>query len=347
MMLLPFEQATQNTVGNPDANNSILDDFFDKYTEIARKEISFVPLEEADFALLPVSLEKYDSTTPEPIKRFINLVQEKQKKLVVFAGHDTNPTYSIPNAIIFSGAIYRSTMQPGYRVYPHFFEDFIKKFKQGNLSVREKGEKPIVGFCGYAPPLNLKWGKEKMIGMAKLIANYMGLFDKFPQRSSHSYRARTLITLLRSNKVVCNFLIKNKFGFGALGLNSGNTGESNEEFRLKYINNILGSDYTVCARGYGNNSIRLYETMCCGRIPVFLNTDCVLPFENEIDWKNLCVWVERKDMNKIAEKISKYHANINSEQFKERQLLMRSLWEKYFSPQAFFSQVPEIVNTIK
>ena len=48
--------------------------------------------------------------------------------------------------------------------------------------------------------------------------------------------------------------------------------------RLEFVNNILGSDYTVCMRGGGNFSVRFYETLSLGRIPVFIDTDCLLPW---------------------------------------------------------------------
>lgn len=32
---------------------------------------------------------------------------------------------------------------------------------------------------------------------------------------------------------------------------------------------MTGSDYVLCTRGNGNYSIRFYEALCRGRIPVF------------------------------------------------------------------------------
>jgi hypothetical protein len=76
--------------------------------------------------------------------------------------------------------------------------------------------------------------------------------------------------------------------------------------------------------------------MSLGRIPVFVNTDCVLPYEKFIDWKNLLVWVEEKDLSDIAEKVSMYHKSLSPEQFVERQKELRSIYEEWLSPQGFF-----------
>lgn len=63
----------------------------------------------------------------------------------------------------------------------------------------------------------------------------------------------------------------------------------------------MGSDYVLCARG-GDFSYRLYETLSYGRIPVFVDTDCVLPYDSEIKWKDYCVWVDEKEVNRIGER---------------------------------------------
>lgn len=81
----------------------------------------------------------------------------------------------------------------------------------------------------------------------------------------------------------------------------------------------------------GNFSVRLYETLMMGRIPVFVNTDCLLPFEDKINWKNHVVWVEWKDKNKIAEILSDFHKNISIQDFEKMQLKNRRLWKETLS----------------
>ena len=52
---------------------------------------------------------------------------------------------------------------------------------------------------------------------------------------------------------------------------------------LEYYENIKNSDYVLVFKRTGNFSIRLYETLMMGRIPIFINTDCLLPFNNHIN----------------------------------------------------------------
>ena len=66
---------------------------------------------------------------------------------------------------------------------------------------------------------------------------------------------------------------------------------------MEFYENMVSSDYIVCVRGGGNFSVRLYETLAMGRIPIFINTDCLLPLNKSIDWKKHVVWIEREDID--------------------------------------------------
>ena len=95
---------------------------------------------------------------------------------------------------------------------------------------------------------------------------------------------------------------------------------------LEYYNNIRESDYVLCLRGGGNYSRRLYETLLMGRIPIFINTDCILPLIDQIDWKKHVVWIEWKERDRIVEIVSQFHNNLSDDAFQDLQLSNRKLW---------------------
>ena len=59
--------------------------------------------------------------------------------------------------------------------------------------------------------------------------------------------------------------------------------EKSKQLQQEYFDTINNNAFTVCSRGAGNYSIRFYETLRSGRIPVLLDSDMVLPFEEDID----------------------------------------------------------------
>lgn len=116
-----------------------------------------------------------------------------------------------------------------------------------------------------------------------------------------------------------------------------------ERVRREYVTNTVESDYVLCARGVGNWSFRLYETLSLGRIPVFIDTDCVLPVEDHIDWRSLCVWVDRTEIGHIGEKIAAFHDSLTDGEFVARQHECRRAWARYLSPLGYFSTLRDIL----
>ena len=94
-----------------------------------------------------------------------------------------------------------------------------------------------------------------------------------------------------------------------------------------------------CARGAGNFSYRLYETLSCGRIPVFVDTDCVLPDEDMIDWRSLCVWVDESELDEIGERVAAFHAAYDDSSFRELQHECRRVWLERLSPEGWFEHL--------
>ena len=110
--------------------------------------------------------------------------------------------------------------------------------------------------------------------------------------------------------------------------------------RYRFFKNLQENIFILTPRGCGNFSYRFYETMCFGRIPVFVNTDCVLPFENLIDYKNEIVFVEENELEKLPEKIIEY---CDKYDLIERQQRCRDIWLKYLSSSSFAKHIETLL----
>ncbi|MBC7365267.1 MAG: exostosin family protein, partial [Undibacterium sp.] len=122
-------------------------------------------------------------------------------------------------------------------------------------------------------------------------------------------------------------------------LQPGGTPESASRQRAEFLENLDGSDYAVCARGLANCSIRFYEALSLGRIPIFVNTQCVLPYDDIVDWKKACLWIEASDLPRIGQILRNHHARVSPEEFRARQRLGRALFERWISPEGFFAEL--------
>jgi hypothetical protein len=83
-------------------------------------------------------------------------------------------------------------------------------------------------------------------------------------------------------------------------------------------------------------SIRLYETLAFGRIPIFIDTDCTLPLEQIIDWSKHCLIIKENEIQSVTTKIIDFHRFFSDEQFVEIQKSNYLLREKYLTRSGFF-----------
>lgn len=145
---------------------------------------------------------------------------------------------------------------------------------------------------------------------------------------SDPIRSKSIEILNKNKNIETNFIIREAFWGG----NPHNTSIRNE-----YINNIMNSDLVLCTRGAGNFSYRLYEALSCGRIPIFIDTDCALPCEDKINWKDLCIFIE--DINNLNTHINNFWQNITPSEYTDRQIHARQAYEEFLSPNGFAKYV--------
>jgi len=197
--------------------------------------------------------------------------------------------------------------------------------------LRPKRLKPVVGFCGYP-------GRQKKQSISRKIKQRIkGAVKGIPfSNTGPIVRARSLQHLSESPLVETNFVIRDRFMGGASLPDGTPNFPAMQELRQEYVHDMMNSDYILCARGGGNFSYRLYETLCCGRIPVFIDTNCVLPYESEINWHDYCVWIDEKQIDSIGKRVADFHNRLTVEAFTELQQKCRMLWEDWLSPEGFF-----------
>jgi len=82
-----------------------------------------------------------------------------------------------------------------------------------------------------------------------------------------------------------------------------NKKQGDEERKSKYNNLLVNSKFTLCPSGSGPNSIRFWEALACGSIPVLLADTLELP-EHEL-WETSIVKVKESDIFKINSILSK------------------------------------------
>lgn len=331
-ILYPFWGELDRHEAEPDSGR------YDQYIEDGRE--IFEPTDDvasAEVLILPFAWQ-HARAFPEAqalARDMASLAAQQNKPLLVFFWSDSEEHVPI-DAVVFRTSLSRSTRLPNEFAMPAWTEDFIGQRMGNHLPLRPKLERPVVGFCGYAGP---RLGGE---------AGIKGMFRKLGRRIKHrnrplNVREQAILSLLPSDKVRCNFTIRDQFWAG-LG-DPTKPANLRRQAKDDFMRNMIDSDYILCARGGGNFSYRLYETLSCGRIPIIVDTDIVLPFMTDLDWKKFCVWLRPSELGGISEKIHDFHQNLTPDEFIELQQQCRRHWEESLSPAGFFSRMARLVRS--
>jgi hypothetical protein len=121
-----------------------------------------------------------------------------------------------------------------------------------------------------------------------------------------------------------------------------------ENHKKEFEENMNENLFTLCYRGRGNFSVRFYETLMRGRIPIQINSSSIFPYEDEIDYSEIGIFIEEDDLEKIdLEKIVKdyYYSKSNNELLRI-QKNNRRIYEEYFHRDIYFSQIFRHVRKI-
>lgn len=110
------------------------------------------------------------------------------------------------------------------------------------------------------------------------------------------------------------------------------------EQQKKYRTLINNSIFVLCPRGYGLNSLRFFETLSFGRIPVLISDNAKLPLEKTIDYSKIIIRLPEKEIHLLPQYIDKF---MNENDMKEASKLARATWSRYFRISEFdtFMQV--------
>jgi len=286
---------------------------------------------EAEYFLIPHDYYLIEKEK-EYLKDYILLSEKYNKKILVFTHTDYDKEILIPNSIIFCTSKYGYKKKDNEIIMPAYVEDLLG---DGSIKIRQKSEKPVVGFCGWA---SLDSFRQKISFYIKYI---LSVIKRTPvlHRKGLWFRKRAIHILEKSTLVKTNFLIRKTFS-GHKATISINP----EQARVEYKKNMIESDFVLCVKGDGNFSLRFFEALSLGRISLFVNTDCVLPLEDIIDYKKFVVFVDYKDLNHIDYISSDFYKNLSDEEFVKMQKQARAIFEKYLRIDSFFNLIPDILK---
>tara|TARA_R110000751_G_scaffold105046_4_gene200887 strand:+ start:108969 stop:109994 length:1026 start_codon:yes stop_codon:yes gene_type:complete len=291
-------------------------------------------IEDANIIVLPVDYAVFLKQS-KPFLELLKAAKTAKLPIWIYTAGDYGFTNYIPNSYTFRLGGFDSKMDTNAYVLPSFIDDPYTSVLTQGFSVLKKESKPSIGFVGHAQSGFLKYLKDYTNHLKYQVKRQLNqiLADNQTFYPSSVKRANYLKRLAVNEGLETNFILRNKYRAGS------QTVQTQKETTQQFYDNIFNNAYTFCIRGVGNFSVRFYETLAVGRIPILLNTDCRLPLSNRIDWIKHCLILDASSHIKIADQILEFHKGLTTSEFENIQHSNRNLWLNTLQRDAYFLEI--------
>lgn len=287
-------------------------------------------IEEADFLMLPHGYFTIKDKYSDYVNNYISLSKEYKKPLILFTPADVDDIIEAPNSIVFRTSQYGYKKRPNEIIIPPHVEDLSKVV---GLNFRRKSGKPVVGFCGWAEYSD--WRVRIKSAIKHLAIDLKKILYLNPGLEVHKkgiyFRKKAIKYLENSDLVKTNFIIRKSYS-----AHEKTVSVDPKIARNEFINNLVNSDFGLVVKGDGNFANRFYEIISLGRIPFLIDTDCVLPLPDLVNYEEFMLKISYRDIKQSARALSDFYSKISEEEFLAMQKKARETFEKYLRIDSFY-----------
>lgn len=256
------------------------------------------------------------------------LAKKFGKQFGVFSNSDLIVDPGVKDVTIFTPGAYAS-MKNQVNLPALLPFDPIMKLNQGNWSPAKEYFVPTIGFCGQATRNPLKAAKDLLkissLRVKKKFKNSPYLHIPFFLPAFE--RGKLLHSLEKSPLLKTDFILRSRYKGGAVSSVEKNRVEKD------FYENISNNLFTVCLRGFGNYSVRFFQTLAIGRIPIVIDTDSGLPFESFISYGDSVIRIPFGQRNSADKILTEYFNSKSKEELIDIQKKCRAIWEDAFQLQ--------------
>ncbi len=251
------------------------------------------------------------------------------KRIIVFAHGDSDGEVRLPHTLVFRTSQYRGRLRPGEIMMPAYAVDLLRGRA---FFPRRKSGRAVIGFCGWARYKNIKnlVGTVVKDGLIDVRALLSGDPHFLARKKGLTFRRRALRVLERSALIRPNFILRSSYS-GHRSTIRVNPAQAREE----YLENMLSSDLALAVKGDGNYSYRFYEALSAGRIPLLVDTDCILPLEDIIPYDEFVLRVPFDCIHTIDRLAADFYGSLSDDRFVAMQRRSREAFEQHLNIKSF------------
>src|SRR4028118_739320 len=292
------------------------------FNQAIQENFQIVSDRDADAFLLPSNVSFY---SPKRLKEIGKIVSDL--KLPSF-GFDISNERPKPKWLdyIIRFSWYRQLQESGGIISPAYLNsdgfDILVETNIRNWQPTPKETIPRVSFCGReGGSLGLAAWKILPRNLTRWMATdfFCATTKGIRMTCCYPLRVDAMQILEKDPRIKTDFIPR-----GSVGVQPGVEGNQRQEF----LDNLLRNPYALCVRGTDNYSWRFYEALSLGKIPVLIDTGCLLPMEDEIDWDNFILKVPATQLPELPDRLLAWHSSFSERAFGELQRDLRSISER-------------------
>lgn len=286
-------------------------------------------LVEADFAMVPYGVRRISPRFAAHVDETAARAAQYGKKTVVIISGDLGYRVHLGGVFAFKVSAYRRGKQQNEIIAPPCAADF---WADRPFEPRRKSARPSVAFCGYAGFPSAAVRAKYFVRNAAFDAATLAALHWGAHKRGIYFRRKALRLLARDSRIETRFIVRDAFF-----LNAAPKPRDRATARREFLDNMRGADFALAPKGDGNYSIRFFEALSMGRIPVLIDTDMVLPLEKVIDYSKFIVRVPHTEVRTIPERIVRLYDSLSEEAFMDMQRAAREAFARYLRQDSFYA----------
>jgi len=178
----------------------------------------------------------------------------------------------------------------------------------------------------YNPSQNIVLNSNKK----KYLTSFIGQHKSF-------YLTQTRVEIFNTFNKYKDCFIKRRDDWHYEGIVYRNQHTTNVGYEIEYKKVLKDSKFSLCPSGSGPNSIRIWESMSYGSIPVILADTLVLPLIKNINWQDYFIIWKEKDLDHLH----RHLINFPAEKREKMSNNCIALYNLYFAPNKMHLQIIE------
>jgi hypothetical protein len=164
------------------------------------------------------------------------------------------------------------------------------------------------------------------------------LLFSFAGRSSHRIRRQLLALRFPAGEVVVEDTTAYNH-FAPMGMDP-QTAEHRSKAQQRYWALAGRSKFTLCPRGAGTSSLRLFEMLAAGIAPVIISDDWLPPLGPK--WEEFALFVPERELGSLYERVKAHET-----EYGHRGRLARQAWEQFFAPDSYWAFILDSIRCIQ